>query len=179
MHETTKHDATKPRSHEATKHEATKHEATKHEATKHEPMKTSLLALALLALAADAPEATVRYRQSVMKTLAAQMTAMSLISKHEMTPSGERLILHAATAAEFSRDLEKLFPPSTRNIRSGALPKIWTSGADFAAHAKKLESETVKLESLARSGMTTAFGKQLEAVGAACKSCHDSYRQQD
>jgi cytochrome c556 len=37
----------------------------------------------------------------------------------------------------------------------------------------------MKLESLARSGMTNAFGKQLEVVGATCKACHDSYRQQD
>ena len=142
-------------------------------------MKKLLLALALFALAADAPEATVKYRQSVMKTLAAQMTAMSLIAKHEMTPGGDRLIMHATTAASFSRGVAKLFPVSTRNVRSSALPKIWSSGSDFDARAKKLETETVKLESLARSGMSNAFAKQLEVVGATCKACHDSYRQQD
>jgi cytochrome c556 len=142
-------------------------------------MKKVLLALALLAVAADSPEAVVKYRQSVMKTLAAQMTAMSLIAKHDVTPSPNRLILHATAAADFSRDLPKLFPASTRNVRSSALPKIWSSASDFDRRAKNLEAETVKLESLARSGMSHSFAKQLEVVGATCKACHDVYRQQD
>jgi cytochrome c556 len=95
-------------------------------------MKKVLLALALFALAADTPEAMVKYRQSVMKTLAAQLTAMSLVAKHEITPNADRLILHATTAAEFSHDLAKLFPlrratsAAARCRRSGPPPPTST-----------------------------------------------------
>ena len=141
-------------------------------------MKKTLFVLAVLSIAADAPEATVKYRQAVMKTLGAQMTAMSLITKGEVSER-ERFPLHAQIAASVARDLASLFPAATANVRSSALPAVWQKRSEFESEAKKLERETAKLDTLAHANDFAAATKQLAVVNATCRECHDAFRRQD
>jgi cytochrome c556 len=64
------------------------------------------------------------------------------------------------------------------DLDTGALPGIWDNLDDFKAKAQTLAETSAALAAAASEGKgpaMKAFGK----VGAACKSCHDEYRQQD
>lgn len=57
-----------------------------------------------------------------------------------------------------------------------ALPAIWEKPEEFAAAQQKLVDESAKLAELAAAGDAAAVGKQVGAMGGACKNCHDSFR---
>lgn len=70
------------------------------------------------------------------------------------------------------------FQASTADIKdhNDAKPEIYKDQAKFKSLADKLEAESSKLASAAKSGdqnaVKTAFGE----VAKACKNCHDDYR---
>ncbi|HJV41495.1 cytochrome c [Caulobacter sp.] len=61
-------------------------------------------------------------------------------------------------------------------LPTDAKPEIWTETAKFSAAANRMQVEVSKLQLLAASGEVGALRNQSRAVGAACKSCHDSFR---
>ena len=46
----------------------------------------------------------------------------------------------------------------------------------FAAAVKRLQVETAKFQPIAAGGDLGAIKAQAQAVGGACKNCHDSFR---
>jgi cytochrome c556 len=57
-----------------------------------------------------------------------------------------------------------------------AKPEIWTHRADFDSKMDNMVNEAAKLPAAVRAGDMAAFKKQVGDVGAACKACHDDYR---
>jgi cytochrome c556 len=55
-------------------------------------------------------------------------------------------------------------------------PEIWSDAKGFAAAAEALKTQTAKLASLADGGDIAALKAQAQAIGPACKACHDIYR---
>src|SRR6185312_14861450 len=62
-------------------------------------------------------------------------------------------------------------------VKTAAKAEIWTDAAGFAAAVGKLQGETAKLQEVATAGDLEAIKAQVRATGAACKNCHDQYRQ--
>ena len=97
------------------------------------------------------------------KTKAGQIAAI--------VPDAEKL---AAT----SKEIPKLFPEGSLNPeKSAAKPAIWEKKADFNAAAKNLETWSVKLRDVAKTGdaaqtqaVVKDFGRQ------ACGTCHQPFR---
>ena len=96
------------------------------------------------------------------KTKAGQIAAI--------VPDAEKL---AAT----SKEIPKLFPEGSLNPeKSAAKPAIWEKKADFNAAAKNLETWSVKLRDVAKTGdaaqtqaVVKDFGRQ------ACGTCHQPF----
>ncbi len=67
-------------------------------------------------------------------------------------------------------------PGTDKGATHKALPEVWTEQAKFNDLAEKMQAETVKLASAAKTGnldnLKTAFG----ATANSCKACHDNYR---
>ena len=61
-------------------------------------------------------------------------------------------------------------------IKTRAKAEIWADKASFAAAAKGLETESGKLETLAKAGDIEAIKGQFKATAGACKTCHDKFR---
>jgi cytochrome c556 len=61
---------------------------------------------------------------------------------------------------------------------SEAKANIWTDAAGFSAAASRLKTEVTKLNQAAMSGDMAAVKAQVRPTGAACKGCHDKYRQE-
>jgi cytochrome c556 len=140
----------------------------------------AVASLALSTAASDAPEAVVKYRQSVMKAMAAHMTAASLIVKKQ-AGTRARLAAHADAIHALSDDLQSLFPASSgpEKVKTASLPAVWQRQQDFGTAAASLRNESAKLATLARHGDEHALAAQFDAVAAACSSCHKTFRARD
>src|SRR5690606_40426461 len=94
--------------------------------------------------------------------------------------TGERPSVGAAapSSARIIVTIAKLpgaaFVPGSDQGKTGAKPELFQNLADVKALSERLNGETAKLVSA--SGDLDAMRKQLGATGAACKACHDKYR---
>ena len=147
-------------------------------------MKKSLLAAGLAvalvsgsALAQMKPEVMVKQRQA----------AMTLIGKYFGPLGGMaqgRIPYDAATVQRNAGYLDVLdnmpwdgFAESTKDVKSAALPAIWSDSAKFAEAADRLQNEASKLYAVSRSGDEAAVKAQLGAVGKSVGGCHEGFRQ--
>ena len=132
----------------------------------------------LTAVAQAKPETLVKQRQA----------AMTLQGKYfypRLRPMAQGKIPYDANVA--ARDAELLlaltkmpwdgFVASTKDLKTGALPAIYTDTAKFKESADRLQSETGKLVELTKKGDEAAVKAQILAVDKACGACHDSFRE--
>ena len=79
--------------------------------------------------AGDRAESVVKYRQSVMKAMAAHMTAISMVARQEIG-NDRQLAAHAEAIHGLSVGLGEFFPAGTdaTKVKSAARPKIWAPG---------------------------------------------------
>lgn len=128
---------------------------------------------------AKAPSATelVAARQAGFKLMAADFVGLraAIARGDDVKP----LAFPAGAIAGWGKALPGLFPAGSATPESKALPSVWTDRAGFEAAAAKLAIEAGKLAELAKAGDTTGFAAQYQAVGGACKACHDKYRVEE
>ena len=67
------------------------------------------------------------------------------------------------------------FVPGSDKGKTGAKPELFQNLADVKTLSERLNGETGKLVNAA--GDLDALRKQVGATGAACKACHDKYRE--
>lgn len=60
-----------------------------------------------------------------------------------------------------------------------ALPLIWSDPAGFAAKQRALALAAGKLDAAASAGDMAAVGPAMQAVGGACKGCHETYKAKE
>jgi cytochrome c556 len=80
----------------------------------------------------------------------------------------------AARMADWGDEMPAAFPAGSNSV--GADAAIWQDFADFEAKAARFASAARTLKTAAASGNAGATKKAAQAVGASCKSCHQSYR---
>jgi len=136
--------------------------------------------IAVSALAADQPSDIVKYRQSVMKAMAAHMTAMSLVVKKQVSDRSQ-LAAHAAAIGDLGGGLPKFFPRGTGSdkTRTAAKNEVWQRFPEFEAAFLKLQRESDVLAVAAKRGDAKAFDAQFENVANACGGCHRTFRVKD
>ena len=139
-----------------------------------------VLLIAFPALAADQASDLVKYRQSVMKAMAAHMTAMSLVVKKQVSDRSQ-LAAHAAALRDLSGGLAKFFPRGTASdkTKTAAKNEVWQRFAEFEAGLMKLQRESNTLAEAAKRGDAKAFDAQFENVANACAACHREFRVKD
>ncbi len=83
----------------------------------------------------------------------------------------------ARALTEWEGQFLKMFPPgSEQGHNTKALPAVWTERATFEKDAQNLVQQAAKLQQIAQSGDQAAFAQQVQALGGACKTCHDQFR---
>jgi cytochrome c556 len=141
----------------------------------------SAAAVSLCPLTASAqvkPQTLVKQRQAVM-TLQSKYFYGSL---RRMAQG--RLPYDAKIAARDATYLQALstmawdgFTPGTRDVKSEALPAVFTDTAKFRQAQERLESEAGKLVAATKSGDEATVKAQIMSVDKACDSCHESFRE--
>ena len=147
-------------------------------------MKKSLLAAGLAvalvsgsALAKMKPETMVKQRQAVMTLMGKYWGPMAGMMQGKVPYDAKIVQRNAGFLDNLSRMPWDGFDAATKDVKSAALPAIYTDTAKFAEAADRLQSEASKLYAVSRSGDEAAVKAQMGAVGKSCGGCHESFRQ--
>ena len=149
-------------------------------------MKNSLMAAGLAAaatvltsgaaLAQAKPEILVKQRQSAMTLIGKYWGPMAGMMQGKIPYDANVIQRNAGFLDNLSRMPWDGFAESTKDVKSAALPTIWSDSAKFREAASRLENEASRLVQVSRSGDEAAVKAQLGAVGKACGGCHNDFR---
>jgi cytochrome c556 len=138
---------------------------------------TTLLAAPFAAQAQFAKvEDAVKYRKSALSLMGTHFGRIGAVVKGERPYDKAAVEADAALVETFAKLPWAAFPAGSDTADSKAKPEIWKEQEKFRAGAEKLEAETAKLSTAARSGDLAAIKAAFGAVGQTCKACHDNYR---
>ena len=150
-------------------------------------MKKSVLAAGVavavasgVALAQVKPEILVKQRQAVMTLQGKYFGPMAGMAQGKIPYDAKIVERNAGFLDNLTRMPWDGFNPSTKDIKdvkTAALPAIWSDSAKFAEAADRLQNEAAKLYAVSRSGDEAAVKAQIGAVGKACGGCHETFRQ--
>jgi cytochrome c556 len=123
------------------------------------------------------PEDAVKYRQSAMYVMAQHFGRIGAMVNGKAPYDAKA----ANENAEVFEQLVKLpwagFVAGTDKVgNTKAKPEIWTEQVKFREHNEKLLSEAPKLVAAAKTNSLDNLKTAFQATGAACKSCHDDFR---
>jgi cytochrome c556 len=148
-------------------------------------MKKSLLAVSMAmaawlasgaALAQMKPELMVKQRQAVMTLQGKYFGPMVGMMQGKVPFNVQVVQRNAGFLDNLSRMPWDGFDAATKDVKSAALPAIWSDSAKFAEAADRLQSEANKLYQVSRGGDEAAIKAQIKAVGGACGGCHEHFR---
>jgi cytochrome c556 len=143
------------------------------------PLAACLLAGAAVSLPAAAqfqrPADAVKYRQSAFSVMGTHFSRIGAMAQGRVPFDAAQAAANAEIVAMLSALPFAGFVDGTAD-GTKAKPVVWTQRAKFDAAASKMQEEVAKLNAAAKTGdlaqIRTAFG----ATGAACKACHDDFR---
>ena len=130
--------------------------------------------------AVSGPEA-VKARQAHMKALGASAKA---VGEQIRAPAPDLAVVRAEAAKidAAAKALPAWFPagsgPSS-GAKTKALPLIWTDAGGFAAKQRALTTAAAKFDQVALASDAAAINPAFHEVAAACKSCHQTYKEKD
>jgi len=132
---------------------------------------------ALEALAQVKPEILVKQRQAVMTLQGKYFGPIAAMAQGKAPYNAEIVSRNATYLENLSQMAWDGFDASTEGVKSAALPAIWKEPSKFKEAADRLQAEAGKLAVAARNKDEAGVKAQFGAVGKACGSCHESFRQ--
>ncbi|KQW31484.1 cytochrome C556 [Rhizobium sp. Root274] len=125
------------------------------------------------AIAAGEPQTV---RQELMKKAGASAGALGAIAKGEKPYDAEAVKTALTNLVEVGKTFPEHFPAgSETGLDTEASPKIWENMDDFKAKSAKLTS-VAEAQLAAMPADQAAVGAALQAIGATCGDCHQTYR---
>jgi cytochrome c556 len=94
-------------------------------------------------------------------------------------PDMTQLTQAAEQMEQLAADMHNWFPKGSgpsADVETDAKAEIWSDPKGFATVLNRFRTEAPKLLTLAKAGDAEGLKKQVGAVGASCKGCHDKYR---
>ena len=88
-----------------------------------------------------------------------------------------QLVLADGSIIEITDTLKGSGPDD--GIKTDALPAVWTRPEQFQQAAARFVDESAHFKSLAQGDDIPALKKGAGDLGAACKNCHDTFREKD
>lgn len=129
------------------------------------------------AIAQVKPEILVKQRQAVMTLQGKYWGPIAGMASGKVSPYNADVVARNATYLE---NLAQMawdgFDPSTRDVKSAALPAVYNDAAGFQRAVDRLQAETAKLGVVARARDEAGVKAQFGAVGKSCGGCHESFR---
>ncbi|HXM82812.1 MAG TPA: cytochrome c [Burkholderiales bacterium] len=131
------------------------------------------------ALAQVKPEILVKQRQAAMTLQGKYFGPLGAMAQGKAPYDANIVQRNAGFLDALSKMPWDGFHESTKNVsvKTAALPAIWNEPAKFKEAAERLQSEIGKLASVSKGGDEAAVKAQIGAVGKACGSCHENFRE--
>jgi cytochrome c556 len=129
------------------------------------------------AFAQQKPEVLVKQRQAVMTLQGKYFGPMAGMAQGKVPYNADLVKRNSAFLDNLSRMAWDGFDPSTKDVKSAALPAAYEQQAKFREAGSRLETEAHKLWQVSQSGDEAAVKAQIGAVGKACGACHNDFRQ--
>lgn len=131
---------------------------------------------ALPAFSQAKPETLVKQRQAAMTLQLKYFGPLSRVAKGQAPYDKEMVARNAAYLAVLDKMAWDGFNPSTKDVKSRALPEVFSDTAKFKKAVEDFQREVGKLETLSKSGDEAAIKAQIQVVDKSCGSCHDDFR---
>jgi cytochrome c556 len=147
---------------------------------KHGAAAVAALALGLVvggAFAQVKPEVLVKQRQAVMTLQGKYFGPLAAMAQGKAPYNADVVRRNAGFLDNLSRMPWDGFDPSTKDVKSNALPAVFNDTAKFKEAANRLENEVHKLYEVSQKGDEAAVKAQIGALGKACGGCHENFRQ--
>lgn len=125
---------------------------------------------------ADA-EAEIKYRQGVFKAVGGQMASMGAILKGQVQM--DKFVVHASGMAALADVVPEIFPASSGDGKTEALPAIWENPDDFQTKVDEFVIAAKAIGEVGGSGDMSLIGPAMNRLGGTCKGCHDDYKADD
>jgi cytochrome c556 len=129
------------------------------------------------AVAQAKPEILVKQRQAAMTLQGKYFGPLAGMAQGKL-PYDASIVQRNAGYLEV---LDKMpwdgFDPGTKNVKSAALPAVWSEPAKFKEAQERLQSEVARLVSVSKGGDEGAVKAQIGAVGKSCGNCHENFRE--
>lgn len=129
------------------------------------------------ALAQARPETLVKQRQAAMTLQGKYFGPMRMMGLGKMPYDAAVVARNAPLLDALAKMPWDGFTANTRDIKTGALPAVYTEAAKFKEAEDRFMAETAKLVSMARSGDEAAVKAQIMAIDKSCSGCHETFRE--
>ena len=131
----------------------------------------------ITAFAQAKPETLVKQRQAAMTLQGKYFGPLGGMAQGKVPYDLKIVARNAGYLDALSKMPWDGFNPSTKDVKSQALPAIYTDTVKFKEAQDHLQSEVSKLVAVSKGGDEAAVKAQLGAVGKACGGCHESFRE--
>lgn len=128
------------------------------------------------ALAQAKPDVLVKQRQSAMTLIGKYFGPIAGMPSGKAPYNAERVATNAAYLEVLSKMPWDGFNENTKDIKSRALPEVFTDSAKFKEGADRMQSMTAQLAKVSRGGDEAAVKAAIADLGKACAGCHDNFR---
>ena len=141
----------------------------------------AIAAAPFAAVAEDSPQdIALEARQGYFQMLGANMGTLAGMAKGDVAYDEAQAVLAATNINALSRYVVPMhFIDGTSNAdladKTEALPAIWTDRAGFEEKFADLQKAADGIPEAVKGGQDKV-GPVVQALGAACKACHDTYR---
>ena len=134
------------------------------------------LSLPLSSAVAQDDAAFLKYRQSVMKSIGANMSAIGTTLKTKL-PFQANIASHAKMIQQSAVLIESAFKKEITEGKTDSKPDVWKEWDHFVTDANKTAEESSKLAEVAAGGDMAAIVAQVKALGKSCGGCHRHFRK--
>jgi len=129
------------------------------------------------ALAQAKPEVLVKQRQAAMTLIGKYFGPMGRMAQGKAAYNADTVKRNAGFVAALSKMPWDGFKENTQDVKSRALPAIYSDAAKFKEAASNFEAAAAKLASAAAGGDEEAIKGQIKAVAKSCGGCHNDFRE--
>ncbi len=139
-----------------------------------------LLSFVSTSWADERTQKTIEARQGLLKVVAQYFGPIVGIAKGQIPYDAALIEKNAGKVAQLAPIITDMFAldTSASGIETEAKAAIWADYADFSAKAATTTERAQALVAATAEGQGATM-KAFGALGASCKSCHDSYRQKN
>jgi len=133
--------------------------------------------VAQTAMAQAKPETLVKQRQSAMTLQGKYFGPMAGMAQGKVPYNADTVAMNAAFLDALSRMPWDGFAESTKDVKSAALPAVWSEGAKFKEAQENFQNAVQALVKVSRGGDEASQKAAIGAVGKTCGGCHQNFRE--